>query len=103
MKKLASFIFIIILCVFTNIYAAIDLGKLNNYSSPQTSGQDIINNKNLNTASLQHTTIHPNGDMEGVNQLGQHWTYTKSTNTYRNITTGKTCQGTGGPSSSCNK
>lgn len=104
MKKLARFIGVIIGFAFVNSYADIDLGKLNNYSSPKTSGQDIIiNNKNLNTGSLRHTTIYPNGDMEGVNQLGQHWRYTKSTNTYRNISTGKICQGSGGPSSYCNK
>jgi hypothetical protein len=104
MKKITSFIFVIILFAFTNIYADIDTSKLNDYSSPKTSGQNInVNNKNLNTGSLQRTTIYPNGDMEGINQLGQHWTYTKSTSTYYNTTTGRTCKGTGGPSTNCNK
>jgi len=104
MKNTAIYSWLILLAISVNIYADLDTSKLNNYSNPQSSGQNInINNKNLNTGTLQHTTIHPNGDIEGVNQLGEHWTYDKSTNTYTNHTTGKICKGTGGPSSNCNK
>lgn len=84
--------------------ADIDTRKLEDYSSPDTNGQNIyLNNKNINTGMLQHTTIYPDGNMEGINQLGEHWYYDKASNTYHNYTTGKICKGTGGPSSICNQ
>lgn len=85
-------------------YADIDLSHLNNYSDPQNSGQNIIiNNKSFNTGKLRHTTVYPNGNMEGINQSGEYWTYDKSTNTYYNHTTGRICKGTSGLMSDCNK
>lgn len=99
----AIFVFSI-LCSAASAIAAIDFSKLNDYSFSETADQNIvINNKNINTGMLQHTTIYPDGNMEGVNQLGEHWYYNKEQNTYYNYTTGKTCQGTGGPSSICNQ
>lgn len=104
MKNTVLYSSFLLLVISINIFADIDLNKLKDYSNPQNSGQNInINNKKLNTGTLQHTTIHPNGDIEGVNQLGEYWTYDKSSNTYYNHTTGKICKGTGGPSSECNK
>ena len=104
MKNTQTSLLLGLLLVSMSAFADIDLSKLNDYSSPKTSGQDIyINNKNLNTGMLRHTTIRSNGDIEGIDAQGDYWYYTKSTNTYHNNGTGRICKGTGALMSECNK